>query len=105
MVTVLVEAVPQLLQKRAQVVLLAAPRAVVGELAARHRQEQPVVAVDELDVADDEGVVEGQRAERLEAALGLVAQINAYFCQMHTLCPYQKSGTRRGAWARRSMRP
>src|SRR5205814_2703717 len=66
-----------------QVVLFLASRAVVAQLARRHRQEQAVVPVDQLHVADDEGVVERQRAERLEAAAVLTAEVDPYFRQFH----------------------
>src|SRR5688500_4273124 len=49
-----------------EVVLVAAAWAVVGKLTRGHRQEEPVVAFDEFDVTDDEGVVERESAERLE---------------------------------------
>src|SRR4051812_43887940 len=66
-----------------QVVLFLARRAVVAQLARRHRQEQAVVPVDQLDVPDDEGVVERQRAERLEAAAVLTTEVDPYFRQFH----------------------
>jgi hypothetical protein len=48
----------------AQMVFLAAAPAAVAELAAGHGQEQSIVSFDQFHVADDEGVIEGERAER-----------------------------------------
>jgi len=67
----------------AKVILLATARAMVAQLARRHGQEQPLRAFDQFDVADDEGVVEGEGAERLEPSSGLAAEINADFRQLH----------------------
>ena len=67
----------------AEVVFLRAPPAAVGELAGRHGEEEPAGAIDEFYVADDEGLIEGQRAERLETALAHVAQIDANLCELH----------------------
>src|SRR5262249_49440241 len=53
-------------EPRPQVVLAAAARAAVGQLAAGHGHERPLGALDDLQVADDEGVAEGDRAEGLE---------------------------------------
>src|SRR4029077_11637798 len=50
----------------AQAVLFTGARAMVAQLARRHGEEKPVRAFDEFDVSDDEGVVEGERAERFE---------------------------------------
>jgi hypothetical protein len=83
-VTGLVQAPPAIVAvPGAQVILFLAGRAVVAELPRRHRQEQPVVTVDQLDVADDEGVVERQRAERLQSAPALAAEVDPYFRQFH----------------------
>ena len=51
---------------RPEVVLAAAGRAAVHQLAAGHRNEAALVAFDDLDVADYELVVNGDAAERLQ---------------------------------------
>ncbi len=73
----------------AEVIFLATARAMVSQLAAGHREEQPLVPLDQLHVANDEGVVEGQGAERLEAVvliLGL-AEFNPDVGQAHRNSP------------------
>ena len=67
----------------AEVIFFTAAVAVVGELSGGHREEEAVVAVDELDVADDEGVVEGQGAERLEPVVLIFAELNSDVRQLH----------------------
>lgn len=65
-------------------VFLGATRAMVRQLAGRHGDEQPVMAVDEFDVADDKRVVKGERAERLETARAAWgAEVDANFREMH----------------------
>jgi len=67
------------------VIFFAAARAVVGQLSAWHRKEEAVISVDEFDVTNDEGVIEGQGAEGLEAVvlvLGL-AKFNPDVSQAH----------------------
>jgi hypothetical protein len=64
-------------------VLVAAARAMIAELARRHRQEEPFRAFDQLDVADDEGVVEGEGAERFQTTGLPAAQIDTDFRQLH----------------------
>src|SRR4051794_23845380 len=83
-VTVLIEpASAPVAEPRAQVIFLPAARAMIGELSRRHRQEQSVGTLDQLDVADDEGVVEGERAERFESAARVAAQVDAHFSELH----------------------
>ena len=67
----------------AQVVLLRAGGAVVGDLARRHRQEETIVAVDQLHVADDERVIERERAVSLQTIGFSLAQIDADFRELH----------------------
>jgi hypothetical protein len=67
----------------AEVILVAAARAVVTELARGHGEEEPVGAFDELHVADDESVVERQRAERLEPTRRIAAEVDTDFRQLH----------------------
>ncbi len=50
-----------------QMVLAAALRAMAGELATGHGHERPGRALDDFQVADDEGIVQGNRAEGLQA--------------------------------------
>ena len=67
----------------AEVVFFAAALAMVGQFARGHGQKKTVVAFDQLDVADDEGVVKGQRAERLESTADIQTQIDANFGEFH----------------------
>ncbi len=67
----------------AEMILLRAARAMVAKLARRHGEEKPVGPLDQLDVADDEGVVEGERAEGLEPARVVAAQVDAHFGELH----------------------
>ena len=61
-------------------ILFAAATAAIAELSRWHRQEQPVVAVDQLYVANDERVIECQRAKRFEAPAGAdIAEADANF--------------------------
>src|SRR5262249_2423707 len=50
----------------ADVVLAGAAGAALGDLPGRHRHEDALLAFDDLEVADDEGVVEGDGAESAE---------------------------------------
>src|SRR5256885_1600288 len=63
----------------AQVILLAAALAAVAQLARWHGQEQAVVAFDQFHIANDERVIESQRAECLETPAVAVAQTDAHF--------------------------
>lgn len=84
LVAVLVEARATLVAVAgAEVIFFTAAVAMVGELSRRHGKEEAVVAVDELDVADDEGVVEGQGAERLEPVVLVFAELNSDVRQLH----------------------
>jgi len=86
----------------AEVVFLRAVWAMIAEFAGRHGQEKPVVAVNELYVADDESPVEGERAERLEAATAPGAEVDTNFRQMHGAPPgCEKDMKRRSEGGRR----
>jgi hypothetical protein len=63
----------------AEVVFLAAALAAVAELSGGHGEEQAVVAFDQLHVANDERVVEGERAECFEPAAVSGAEADADF--------------------------
>jgi hypothetical protein len=58
---------------------------MVAQLARRHREEESFRSFDQLHVADDEGVVEGERAKRLESAdvISAAAEIDANFSELH----------------------
>src|SRR5205823_8988755 len=71
----------------AQVVLAAAGMAAVGQFAARHGHERPLGALDDLQVADDEGVVERDRAEGLEAFIVVFHELDADFGDNHSSSP------------------
>jgi hypothetical protein len=47
----------------AEVIFLSASAAAIAQLATGHRQEKSVISFDDFHIADDEGVVEGQRAK------------------------------------------
>ena len=51
----------------AEVILLAAASAAVAELSAGHGEEEPIIPFDEFYVANDEGVIESQRAKGPQA--------------------------------------
>src|SRR6266436_5700608 len=70
-----------------EVVFLRAGRAMIAKLAGRHGQEEAIVTVNELHVANDEGSVEGKRAERLKAASPPGAEVDTNFRQMHGAPP------------------
>lgn len=78
LVTVFIEAMAAMIAVTgAQMVLFVAMGAMIGKLAGWHRQEKTVIAVDQLHIPHDEGVIEGQRAEGLESAAALAAKIDA----------------------------
>jgi hypothetical protein len=77
----------------AEMVFLRAPSASVGELSRRHREEEPAGAIDEFDVTDNKGLIERERAERLETTLAHVAQIDANLRQLHVHTPGRKRPT------------
>lgn len=80
LITVFIEAVAAMIAvSGAQMVLFVAMGAMIRKLAGGHRQEKPIVAVDQLHIAHNEGVIEGQRAEGLESAAALAAEIDANF--------------------------
>src|SRR4029077_9267511 len=86
---VLVEFGPALVAEAgAQVVLRAALRAAVGQLAAGHRHERPLGALDDLQVADDEGIVERDRAEGLQALVVVLDELDANFRDLHSCSPF-----------------
>src|SRR5690606_18534363 len=79
---------------RPEMVLVPAMRAVRGELAARHGNKRAVAPVDDLQVANDEAVVEGNRTERLQAIVRVLHQFDPHFGDFHTRSPW----TKRRAW-------
>ena len=73
----------------AEVIFVAAAGAVVGELSTGHGEEEPVVSFDQFNVANDEGIVEGQGAERLEPVVLVLrfAELNPDVGQAHRNSP------------------
>src|SRR6185295_508274 len=67
----------------AQVVLAAAAGAALADLAGGHRDEGALLALDDLEVADDEGVVEGDGAERPELVAPPADQLDPDFRDLH----------------------
>ncbi len=55
----------------AQFVLNLATRAPIGEFARGHRNERAPVAVDDLQIMDDETTVERDRGEAIQTRLGV----------------------------------
>ena len=74
-------------EPRPQVVLAPALVAPVGEFPARHRHEHALRPLDDLQVPDDEGVVEGDRAEREQPLAVRLAQLDADFRDDHRCSP------------------
>src|SRR5262249_17897444 len=74
---------------RPQMILAAATRAAVGELAAGHGHERAFCAFNGLEVAHDEGVVERDRAEGLEALVFVVVlhELDSDFGDHHSGSP------------------
>src|SRR5262245_45905142 len=68
----------------AEVILRTAPRAAVGQLPAGHGHEQALGALNDLQVADDEGVVESDGAEGHQALVVLFDQLDADFGDDHS---------------------
>ena len=56
----------------------------VAELAAGHGHEQPARPVDDLEVANNEGVIDGNRAEGPQAVLGILHQLDANLGDLHS---------------------
>jgi len=63
----------------AEMILFIAMGAMIGKFARRHCQEETIVPVDQFHIAHDERVIESQRAEGLESAAALAAEIDANF--------------------------
>ena len=64
-------------------VLAAALRAVGGQLAAGHGHERPGRALDDLQIANDEGIVQRDRTERLEPFSRLLHELDANLGDFH----------------------
>ena len=71
----------------AQVILAAALRAVGREFAAGHGHERAVGPLDDLQIADDEAVVERDRAERLQPLAGVFHELDANLGDFHGRTP------------------
>jgi hypothetical protein len=67
----------------AKMILLATATAMVGELSRRHGKEQPVIAFDQLHIANHERIVKGKRAKRLETIPLIFAQLDPDVRQIH----------------------
>jgi len=82
--SVFVEALPAIVAEAgAEVILFPAAPAAVAEFSRRHGKEKSVISFDDFHIADDEGVVEGQRAKSLEASCLRAAQIDANLRELH----------------------
>ena len=71
--------------------------AVARQLAAGHGDERAVRAVDDLQIANDEGIVERDRAERLQPVIGVLHQLDANLGDLH--------GCSLPGWLARMFRP
>jgi hypothetical protein len=72
---------------RAEVVLEPALRTMTGEFSAGHRHKRSVGPANDLEIADDERVIEGDRAEGLQPVIRVFHQLDAYFGDFHTRSP------------------
>lgn len=92
--SVFVESVSAVIaEPSAKMIFVAAPGAVIHQLTRWHCEKQAIVAVDELDVADNERLIKRDRAKRsqssarrgrtLDTGWGEAAQVDAYFRQLH----------------------
>lgn len=80
LVPVLIEAMAAMIAVAGtKMVLFIAMGAMIGKLAGGHCQEQAIISVDQLHIPHDERVIESQRAEGLESAAALAAEIDANF--------------------------
>jgi hypothetical protein len=66
-----------------EVILVPAPPASVAELSRRHGEEQSIISFDDFHIADDECVVERERAKGFEASCLWPAQIDANLRKLH----------------------
>ena len=71
----------------AKMVLAAALRTVSGQLSTWHRHEGPCGALDDLQVAHDERIVERDRAKCLESFSRLVHELDANLGDFHGCSP------------------
>lgn len=69
-----------------QVIFAAAVIAVIAHLPRRHRHEQSAGPLNDLDVANDKVVVEGHRAEGLEAIVLVGDKLDSNFGDLHGSC-------------------
>ena len=72
-VAIFVQSRPALItEPGTQMVLLAAAPAAVAQFSAGHRQEKPIISFDQFHIANDEGVIESERAKRAKPAASAV---------------------------------
>ncbi len=74
-------------EPRPEVVLAGTFEAAIRELAARHRHENTLGTFDNLQVPDNEGIIEGDRAEREQPLAIRFAQLDADFRDDHRGSP------------------
>ena len=58
-----------------------------SQLAARHCHKWPIAAFDYFQVPDNETVIKSHRAKRLQAIVGIIHQLDAYFGDFHGKSP------------------
>ncbi len=70
-----------------QVILAAALLAPVGELSAGHGHERTFGPFDDLEIADDEGIVKRDRAKGQETFVVVFHELDANFGDLHSCSP------------------
>jgi hypothetical protein len=70
-----------------QMVFCATMLAMRCELAAGHRHEGSIRALNDFQVADDETIIERDRAKGLQPFATFLHQLNAYFSDFHGCSP------------------
>src|SRR5262245_47981231 len=69
-------------------ILAAALRTTVGQLAARHGHKRALGSFDDLQIANDEGIVERHRAEGLQTLVIVLDELDANFSDLHSCSPF-----------------
>ena len=78
----------------AKMILGGALRTAIGQLAAGHRDERAARSLNDLQVADHEAAVEGDRTERLQPVVGIVHELDANLGDLHGCTPLNRSRRR-----------
>jgi hypothetical protein len=73
-----------------EVILAAASFAVVAHFSRRHCDKEAIGTLDDLDIANNELVVEGHRAEGLEPLILILDHFDSNFGDLHSLASRKK---------------